>query len=177
MLGGAEWLERRRPLDVGRYVETITTRCFICAIRDREPWFDHHVVLERLDAVAFLAKYPAVYGHVLVAPRHHREGVVSDFTEDEYMSLQLAVRRVGEAVESVVECERLYVLSLGSAAGNTHVHWHLVPCPPGLPFERQQVGLLRIEQDGYVDVPAEEMAKLASRLRDALKGDGHTPGS
>jgi diadenosine tetraphosphate (Ap4A) HIT family hydrolase len=71
-------------------------------------------------------------------------------------------------VQRVVPCERLYILSLGSAAGNSHVHWHLVPCPPGLPFERQQISLLRKEEEGYIDVPDEEMEALAAALRDEL---------
>ncbi len=45
---------------------------------------------------------------------------------------------------------------------------YLVPCPPGLPYEMQQVNLLRVDRDGYVDVPPEEMARLASVLRHAL---------
>ena len=165
----SSWLDRRIPLDMQRYAEESRTRCFICALRDDEPGFEHHVVLETADAIAFLAKYPAVYGHVLVAPRAHREGVIADFTEPEYLGLQRVVRRVGEAVQKVVQCERLYVLSLGSQAANAHVHWHLVPCPPGLPYEMQQVNLLLVDRDGYVDVSFEEMAVLASTLRGAVE--------
>jgi histidine triad (HIT) family protein/ATP adenylyltransferase len=94
--------------------------------------------------------------------------VVADFGEQEYVRFQRVVHRVGKAVQQVVECERLYVLSLGSQAGNAHVHWHLVPCPPGLQYEMQQVNLLFVDRDGYVDVTPEEMARLASVLRHAL---------
>ena len=164
-----EWLERRAHLDFDAYLEEIRKRCFICALRDHDPEFEQtHIVLETSEAIAFLDEYPNVFGHVLVVSREHREDVIGDFTEDEYLALQRIVRRVGAAVQRVVPCERLYVLSLGSAAGNSHVHWHLVPCPPGLPFERQQIALLRKEEDGYIDVPDDEMAALASRLRDAL---------
>ena len=164
-----DWLDRRAPLDMAAYLEAIRKRCFICALRDHDPALEQgHVVLETPEAIAFLDKYPNVFGHVLVASLEHREDVIGDFTEGEYLALQRVVRRVGAAVQRVVPCERLYVLSLGSAAGNSHVHWHLVPCPPGLPFERQQTSLLRKEEDGYIDVPDVEMAALASRLRRAL---------
>jgi diadenosine tetraphosphate (Ap4A) HIT family hydrolase len=163
-----EWLNNRIPLDIERYLEASRARCFICALRDGEPGFDHHVIVDSPEAIAFLAKYPAVYGHVLVAPREHREAVIADFTEEEYLRLQRMVRRVGEAVESALPCERLYVLSLGSQTGNAHVHWHIVPCPPGLPYEMQQANLLLVDRDGYVDVPSEEMARVASALRSAL---------
>jgi diadenosine tetraphosphate (Ap4A) HIT family hydrolase len=115
---------------------------------------------------------PAVYGHVLVAPLAHREGVIADFTEPEYLGLQRTVRRVGDAVQKVVQCERLYVLSLGSQAANAHVHWHLVPCPPGLPYKMQQVNLLLVDRDGYVALSFEEMAALASTLRGAIEEVG-----
>ena len=164
-----EWLRRRTPLDMERYLEASRTHCFICAFRDEEPGYEHHLILDTPDAIAFLAKYPAVYGHVLVAPRAHREGVIADFTDPEYLGLQRVVRRVGEAVQEVTQCERLYVLSLGSQAPNAHVHWHLVPCPPGLPYEMQQVNLLLVARDGYVDVSFEELAALASTLRGAVE--------
>ncbi len=165
---GLEWMRKRAHLDMARYLDAIQSRCFICALRDREPGFESHLILETQTAISFLDKYPDVYGHVLVAPRDHRENVISDFSEEEYLGLQRVVRRVGEAIERVVDCERLYVLSLGSKAANAHVHWHLVPCPPGLPFEKQQLDVLRKERDGYIDVPPEEMARLASAIRRAL---------
>ena len=165
---GLDWMHRRIPLDMKRYLEASRVRCFICALMAQEPGFEHHVILDAAEAIAFLNKYPAVYGHVLVAPREHRERVVADFSEQEYVALQRVVRRVGKAVQQVVECERLYVLSLGSQAGNAHVHWHLVPCPPGLQYEMQQVNLLFVDRDGYVDVTPEEMARLASMLRHGL---------
>jgi diadenosine tetraphosphate (Ap4A) HIT family hydrolase len=169
MIGVMDWLQRRAPLDMGAYLEAITKQCFFCAPRDQDPGIEQRsVVLETPEAIAFLDRYPVVFAHVLVAPLEHREDVIGDFTEAEYLALQRVVRRVGAAVQRVVPCERLYILSLGSAAGNSHVHWHLVPCPPGLPFERQQISFLRKEEEGYIDVPDEEMEALAAALRDEL---------
>jgi diadenosine tetraphosphate (Ap4A) HIT family hydrolase len=71
--------------------------------------------------------------HLMVAPIDHRERVVGDFSEDEYVELQRVVHQAGRALESVVETERLYVLSLGSQQGNRHVHWHLVPLRRAFP--------------------------------------------
>jgi diadenosine tetraphosphate (Ap4A) HIT family hydrolase len=107
---------------------------------------------------------------VLVAPREHREDVVLDFTRSEYLDLQDVVRRVAIAVRQVVECERVYILSLGSQQGNAHVHWHIVPCSPGLPFQAQQLNLMRVEDHGYIDLGGTEMKALGDRLRGALQG-------
>jgi len=65
------------------------------------------------------------------------------------------------------ETERLHVLSLGSRQGNRHVHWHLVPLPPGVPYEQQQVTALAPER-GYLDIADEVQAELARRLRRRL---------
>jgi diadenosine tetraphosphate (Ap4A) HIT family hydrolase len=62
-----------------------------------------------------------------------------------------------------VPIERLYVLSLGSQQRNRHVHWHLAPLPPGVPFERQQ--LAAIDADDGVDLSEDELEELAERIR------------
>jgi diadenosine tetraphosphate (Ap4A) HIT family hydrolase len=107
---------------------------------------------------------------VLVAPKEHREGAVDDFSEDEYAELQRVVHRVGRAVSRAVPTERLYVLSLGSARGNSHVHWHVVPLPPGVPFEEQQLAAL--DTDLGFDLSDEELEELAGRIRATLEAGG-----
>jgi hypothetical protein len=49
------------------------------------------------------------------------------------------------------------------------VHWHVVPLPPGVPYEEQQLSALADER-GYLDVPAEVQADLAARLAERLAG-------
>ena len=95
----------------------------------------------------------------------HREEVTAEFSIDEYLALQRDVHRVGEAVRRAVPTERLYVLSLGSKAGNAHVHWHLAPLPPGVPYAEQQLAALDIERRGVLDVSARELEELADRVR------------
>jgi diadenosine tetraphosphate (Ap4A) HIT family hydrolase len=107
---------------------------------------------------------------VLVASQEHREGVVDHCSQDEYAELQCVVHRVGRAVSRVVPTEPLYVLSLGSAQGNSHVHWHVVPLPPGVPFEEQQLAAL--DTDLGFDLSEEELEELAGRIRAALEAGG-----
>ena len=116
--------------------------CFICAIARGENDLPNPLVYEDDVALAWVNPYQTQLGYTLVAPREHREHVTGDFPSDEYVALQRVVHRVGEAVRRAVPTERLYVLSLGSRQGNAHVHWHLVPLPPGVPHEERQLAAL-----------------------------------
>ncbi len=131
--------EKRVPFDLEAYVTEITSgrECFVCRIV-REPEPEHPVIFQDDRYVAFLNRYPPLLGYTLVAPVEHKEQALGDFDLDSYVAMQGFVYRVGSALSSVVPTERLYILSLGSQQGNSHVHWHLAPLPPGVPFEEQQ---------------------------------------
>jgi diadenosine tetraphosphate (Ap4A) HIT family hydrolase len=142
--------------------------CFICEIvAGQRP---HHMVYEDEVAIAFLNRYPTLRGYALVAPKEHRTAVTADFDEHEYLELQRVVYRVGEAIRTAVPTERLYVLSLGSNDGNAHVHWHLAPLPPGVPYEQQQLAALHWGDHGerVIELSEREQAELAARIRRAL---------
>jgi diadenosine tetraphosphate (Ap4A) HIT family hydrolase len=156
----------RRRVDPEALRRDLGDRCFICELVAGNPEFAHPVVYEDESAIAFLNKYPALYGYVLVAPKEHREHVTGDFTREEYLELQDVVRRVGEAVRSAVPTERLYVLSLGSKEGNRHVHWHVAPLPPGVPFEAQQFAAL--DTNLRLDLSEDELRDLAARIRQGI---------
>ena len=158
---------RRRPVDFEAIRNELGGACFICELVNGNPEFAHHIVYEDEHVIAFLNKYPALYGYVLVAPKEHREDVTGDFSSAEYLRLQAVVRRVGNAVRRVVPTERLYVLSLGSQQGNRHVHWHVAPLPPGVPFEEQQLAAFVAD---VLDLSDAEFVQLAARLRDAVAG-------
>ena len=159
----------RKPFDFEAYVHDIQTKpCFLCAIAAKNPEYGHHIIYEDDVAIAFLNKYPVLYGYTLVAPKEHREQVTGDFMVDEYLKLQRVVYRVAEAVRLETAAERVYILSLGSQQGNSHVHWHIAPLPPGVPFKKQQLAALSIEH-GVLDLSDEEMAQLAGRLKGRLR--------
>jgi ATP adenylyltransferase len=157
----------RVPWDMAAYLRRVRAACFVCELLGGNPEYAHHVVDRNDVGVVFLAKYPVLWGHVLVAPIVHREHVFGDFTEDEHVELQRLVHRAGRAVTQVLPTERSYVLSLGAQQGNRHVHWHVVPLPEGVPYEEQQVAVFA-ESKGYLDVDDDEMAALASQLRGAM---------
>ncbi|MEQ7006831.1 HIT family protein [Actinopolymorpha sp. B17G11] len=152
----------RRQLDLKAYTARAQAApCFICGVVDGSNPHEHPPIYQDDTAIAFLNRFPTVLGYVLVAPIQHRENVVADFTIEEYLRLQAIVHRIGVAISEVLPTERLYVLSLGSKQGNSHVHWHLAPLPPGVAYEEQQFQALMMESKGYLDVPKEDQAALA----------------
>jgi diadenosine tetraphosphate (Ap4A) HIT family hydrolase len=141
--------------------------CFVCAFLAGDPDYRHELVSQDDEHVAFLDRWPTLPGKVIVAPKAHVDHVVSGFDEPAYVRMMLFVRTVALAVEEVFECERTYLLSLGSQQGNAHVHWHVAGLPPGVPHARQQYHALMTE-NGVLAVSAEEAADTAGRLSAAI---------
>jgi diadenosine tetraphosphate (Ap4A) HIT family hydrolase len=144
--------------------------CFVCEIVAGDSDGPVHMVYEDDTALAFLDKYPISYGHVLVASREHYEQVTGDFDEEEYLDLQRIVYRIAEAVRKEVKPERVYIFTLGSQQGNAHVHWHVVPLPPGVPYQEQQFAALRRSEVGILKMTEKEKTSLATRLSQRLSG-------
>ena len=145
--------------------------CFVCAIAAGEHDLPVHEVYRDGEHLAFLGGYPrlpVLRGYVILAPIAHKEEVLYDFTEAEYLRLHALAYRVGHASRMVVPTERLYLLSLGSKQGNVHVHWHLAPLPPGVPYDQQQFTALMPERVGLLDATDEEQAALAASIVTAL---------
>jgi diadenosine tetraphosphate (Ap4A) HIT family hydrolase len=140
-----------------------TRPCFVCEVVAGTNYRLQHVVYEDDETIAFLDSYPRAYGYTLVAPKVHREQVTKDFTLEAYLSLQRVVFRTTEAVREEVGAERMYLYTFGSNQGIAHVHWHVVPLPPGVPYEDQQ-GAWAAWSKGVLDIPQEEMASLAARI-------------
>jgi diadenosine tetraphosphate (Ap4A) HIT family hydrolase len=159
---------RRVPFDLDGLVRRSTSgRCFICEFLRGNPDYEHVAVYETSTSVAFLNKYPTLFGYVIVAPKEHREQVTGDFGEPEYLELQKLIFRVAEGMRRVLSPERIYILSLGSQAANSHVHWHIAPLPRGLPLAEQQFHALMHEQ-GVVEVAEWELVEYATQLHRAI---------
>jgi histidine triad (HIT) family protein len=154
--------------DIAAYERrTLTGSCYICAMLAGEWDFDHEMLYEDEAHIGYLSRYPTMVGYALVAPKAHIEHVLRGFTEEQYLRMMAVVRRIGLAVEAVVGPERTYLLSLGSQQGNSHVHWHIAPLPPDVPYREQQLHALDLA-NGMVDRSIPEQAELAAAIRAAL---------
>jgi histidine triad (HIT) family protein/ATP adenylyltransferase len=140
--------------------------CFVCAYLAGHPDYGHHPVHADEHVVAFLNRFPTLLGYTIVAPRTH----IVDVTGDRQLFRRVTdlVHDVAEALKAVVPTERIYLMSLGSHQGNAHVHWHVAPLPPGVPYERQQFHAVMAE-NGILGITQEQQGALAGRLRSALQ--------
>jgi diadenosine tetraphosphate (Ap4A) HIT family hydrolase len=159
--------ERARiQLDLETYLQEVRQGCFLCRLVGGDPTLPrHHVVWRNDEAIVVLNRFPTVWGSLLVAPVAHREQVSGDFSLHHYLALQRVVHAAAEAVRLALKPERVYVLSLGSQQANAHAHWHVVPCPPGLPLEEQQLALLNAERRGVLPLDPEAAEALVVQLR------------
>lgn len=157
----------RYQLDEDAFIQMIqTSPCFICRIvagtYDEAPI---HILYEDDKTIAFLERWPRLYGWALIASREHREQVTGDFLLQEYLAFQKTVYLVAEAVRQEVGAERVYIASFGSNQAISHVHWLIVPLPSGVPFREQQLAVFR---KGILKIPENEMASLATRIRQRI---------
>jgi diadenosine tetraphosphate (Ap4A) HIT family hydrolase len=158
----------RVPFDVQRLVQRSTSgECFICQFVQGNPDYRHTMVAETEQAVAFLNRYPTIFGAVIVAPRKHLEHVTGDFAQDEYFELQKFIYGIAEAMRLVLSPERIYILSLGSQAANSHVHWHVAALPTGVPLEQQQYRAL-MHEEGVIETSEADLAEYAQKLRKVM---------
>ncbi|MEV0247360.1 HIT family protein [Nocardia sp. NPDC050712] len=155
-------------IDADAYIDRVLAenaagQCFICELAEEQTTRERETVAYRDEhCVVFFPPYPRLYGYCLLAPRRHATQVVSDFTEDDYLALQLRVHRLGRVLSEITPTERLYVFSFGSMQGVAHVHWHVAPLPPGTPFREQQ--LAAVGKLEYLVIAAAERDELAARV-------------
>jgi diadenosine tetraphosphate (Ap4A) HIT family hydrolase len=158
----------RKPFDTETYIEAIqSSPCFICQLVADSSANPHQIIYEDEETIVFLNKYPVLYGYSLVAPKTHKEHVTGDFPREAYLKLQEVIYAVAEATRRYVQPERIYILSLGSQQANSHVHWHIAPLPPGVPFDEQQLNALRFA-NGVLDMSEAEREQLAAGLRNEM---------
>ncbi len=155
-------------MDLSTYSERVRCGgCFICGMLRGDPGAEHELLYDDGVNVAFLNRYPTLRGYALVAPRRHVADVVRGLTSAEYLALQAVVHTVAVAINHVVPTERTYILSLGSMQGNSHVHWHVAPLPPGTPYSQQQYHAL-MSENGVIAQTPDEVAGLGATIRAAL---------
>jgi len=81
-------------------------------------------IVENDHFLAFLDAFPLAYGHVLVVPKKEID-YIFDLSSQEYSELWKFAKKVANAMDKVLLCERIGVAVIGLEV--PHVHIHLVP--------------------------------------------------
>ena len=157
-------MSAREPFDLDAYARRVASGCFICECVRGNPAFAHHIIAQDDETIIFLNKYPTLRGYALVCPKAHVEDLADGLSPDAYLRLQAQVHRLARALKRVFEAERIYVLSLGSRQGNSHLHFHVAPLPKGVPVAQQQYHALMAEH-GTLRIADDEMAAMAQQIR------------
>ena len=105
---------------------------------------------------AFLDIRPLRKGHTLVIPKREVD-YIFDLEDGELSGLMAFAKKIAKAIEKVVPCERIGVSVIGLEV--PHAHVHLVPI--------RSVSDLNFGS-GHQELDADEMAELASDIRQAL---------
>ncbi|WP_343488120.1 HIT family protein [Allomuricauda sp. d1] len=105
---------------------------------------------------AFLDINPNAEGHTLCVPKKEVDKIL-DLDEATYMGLMAFSRKVGQAIESVIDCERVGITVIGLEV--PHVHVHLIPLK----------SMKNATFQHKVKMTPEAFEKTAEKIRSAIK--------
>lgn len=109
---------------------------------------------------AFLDINPMTEGHTLVVPKlaEPEEDYIFNLDDKTLADMMVFAKKVAVAIKQVIDCKRVGVAVLGMEV--PHVHIHLVPLrkESDMDFRKEKLSL-----------PAEEMARIASEIANAVK--------
>lgn len=81
-------------------------------------------IAENENYLAFLDINPNAKGHTLCIPKKEVDKIM-DLDETSYLGLMAFSRKVGKAIEAVIDCKRVGITVIGLEV--PHVHVHLIP--------------------------------------------------
>jgi histidine triad (HIT) family protein len=106
---------------------------------------------------AFLDIRPLALGHTLVIPKKEVDYIL-DLKDDELADLVVFAKKVGLAIEKVIECERIGISVVGLEVPHTHIH--LIPI--------NEVNDMNFAK-GPVTLSENELRKIADDISSALE--------
>lgn len=146
------------------------TACYSCA-RDAEfdrlpPW--ERIAADDLWRVAH-AFDSALPGWLVLLPRRHVTSIAA-LSDAEASSLGTWQVRLSRALHKTLGCQKTYIAQFGEAEGFSHVHFHVVPRPPGLAGESRgpRIFFQALGPAARPHVSEHRMNEIAARLAQEL---------
>lgn len=105
---------------------------------------------------AFLDINPNAKGHTLCIPKKEVDKIM-DLDEDTYMGLMAFSRKIGQAIEEAIDCQRVGITVIGLEV--PHVHVHLIPLN----------GMKDATFQNKVSLSQEEFFTIAERIKSRIE--------
>ena len=115
-----------------------------------------HKVAEDGDFIAFMDIRPINRGHVLVVPKMEIDRAF-DLPNDLLAKIMIFAKPIADALEEIVDCERVGVMIAGLEV--PHAHMHLIPFN-----QSTELSFANAAKESDQD----DLANLAQQLRDTL---------
>jgi len=117
-------------------------------------------IAENEDYFAFLDINPLTKGHTLVIPKQETD-YIFDLNEELYMGLWLFARKLGQAIESVVDCKRIGLIVMGLEVPHAHIHVVPMNTENDLNFQKKRPS---ISQDEFIELTKKSTLLLRHKI-------------
>ncbi len=107
---------------------------------------------------AFLDINPLAKGHTLVIPKKETDYIL-DIEDDELGGLFTFAKKVGQAIEQIIECKRIGITVIGLEV--PHAHVHLIPINSLFDMDFKQPKL-SFTHDEFQEIASQIRAAFAS---------------
>lgn len=108
-------------------------------------------------------------GWLVVLPTRHVLAL-TELPVDAAAELGSLLHRLSSALESVLGCDKTYVMLFAETTGFAHLHVHVVPRMPDQPADQRGPAIFsRLGRPEGERLPVEEMDGVSIRLRSALE--------
>lgn len=116
-----------------------------------------HKIAEDDNYLAFLDINPLAEGHTLVIPKKEVD-YIFDLDDETLKGLMVFARKVGLAIEQVIDCKRIGITVIGLEV--PHAHVHLIPINSLYDMDFKQPKL---------QFTQEELAETAAKIREKVQ--------
>jgi len=117
-------------------------------------------IAENEDYFAFLDINPLTKGHTLVIPKQETD-YIFDLNEELYTGLWLFARKLGQAIESVVDCKRIGLIVMGLEVPHAHIHVVPMNTENDLNFQKKRPS---ISQDEFIELTKKSTLLLRHKI-------------
>lgn len=105
---------------------------------------------------AFLDIFPLAKGHTLVIPKQETD-YIFDLEDEHLADMMVFAKKVGKAIEAVVDCKRIGITVIGLEVPHAHIHLIPIDSITDMDFSKEK---LQFEKEEFISLAQAISAKL-----------------